>query len=112
MLAGQLRDAVGAAGARRGLFRDRRDVTVEAGDAPKAQAPAAAEDWWTDLVSDGKAPAVHRLQHVLWTAALGAVFWGHVFRYLMMPDFDATLLALAGLSSGGYLALKTTEPTA
>ena len=28
-----------------------------------------------------------------------------------MPDFDATLLALQGLSAGTFLGLKITEPT-
>jgi hypothetical protein len=41
-----------------------------------------------------------------WILILGVVFVFCVFRQLTMPKFDATLLALMGISSGTYLGFK------
>jgi len=41
-----------------------------------------------------------------WTLILGVVFIFGVFQQLAMPKFDATLLALMGMSSGTYLGFK------
>jgi len=44
-----------------------------------------------------------------WTVVLGIVFINAVQTDLAMPDFDATLLGLMGLSSGTYIGFKFPE---
>lgn len=62
---------------------------------------------WQDLVSDERGSvALDRLQILVWTIVLGAGFLYTVLWTLTMPDFNATLLALMGISSGTYLGFK------
>lgn len=73
------------------------------------------QGWWRDLVTDDQQTiAFDRLQIVVWTLVLGFVFLTSVLWDLTMPEFNATLLALMGISSGTYLGFKlpgrTTEP--
>ncbi|MBV9494952.1 MAG: hypothetical protein JOZ54_11950 [Acidobacteria bacterium] len=66
-----------------------------------------SEGIWNDLVTDDKgAIALDRLQIVVWTIVLGGVFIATVVWDLTMPEFNATLLALMGISSGTYLGFK------
>ena len=51
----------------------------------------------------------HRFQVVAWTITLGFIFLAQVFNSLLMPEFDAMLLALMGISSGTYLGFKYPE---
>jgi hypothetical protein len=62
---------------------------------------------WKDLISgdDGNI-ALDRLQVVVWTLILGIIFLMSVLWDLSMPEFNATLLALMGISSGTYLGFK------
>lgn len=48
----------------------------------------------------------HRVQMLVWTVLLGMIFVREVWQTLCMPDFDATLLGLMGISSGTYLGFK------
>ena len=43
-----------------------------------------------------------------WTLVLGIIFVQEVYRGLAMPEFNASLLALLGISAGTYLGLKAT----
>jgi hypothetical protein len=45
-------------------------------------------------------------QIAVWTLVLGIVFIRSVYVDLTMPDFDATLLTLMGISSGTYIGFK------
>ena len=40
---------------------------------------------------------------------LGAVFVWSVYRNISMPEFDASLLTLMGISSGTYVGFKFPE---
>ena len=63
--------------------------------------------WWHDVVSDDAGViALDRLQIVVWTVILGGVFLTSVVWDLTMPEFNATLLALMGISSGTYIGFK------
>jgi hypothetical protein len=66
---------------------------------------------WDDLISDQDGPALHRLQVVGWTVALGLVFIIGIYRDLSMPEFSATLLALMGVSGASYVGFKFPEKT-
>ena len=52
---------------------------------------------------------LHRLQIMLWTLALGALFVWEVWDHLAMPTFGTELLTLMGISSGTYLGFKIPE---
>lgn len=63
--------------------------------------------WWRDLVNDDRGVvALDRLQIVVWTLVLSGIFLTSVVWDLTMPDFNATLLALMGISSGTYLGFQ------
>ena len=62
-----------------------------------------------DLFCDGDGVSFHRFQMIVWTIVLGMVFIKAVHSDLAMPDFDATLLGLMGLSSGTYIGFKFPE---
>jgi hypothetical protein len=62
-----------------------------------------------DLFTSADGTSLHRLQFGLWTIALAVVFIVTVWHTIAMPDFDATLLGLMGLTSGTYATLKVPE---
>jgi hypothetical protein len=64
-----------------------------------------------DLLSDANGVGFHRFQVLAWTIVLGIIFVAQVYQNLAMPTFDATLLALMGISAGTYLGLKIPEDT-
>jgi hypothetical protein len=68
--------------------------------------------WDVDLLSDEKGISFHRLQMVIWTLVLAAVFLRTVYTEILMPDFDATLLGLMGISAGTYIGFKFPEKPA
>src|SRR5262245_11735830 len=72
-------------------------------DAPKR----ASRGWWRDLVADDHGViALDRLQIVVWTVVLSGIFLHSVVWELTMPEFNATMLALMGISSGTYIGFK------
>jgi hypothetical protein len=71
--------------------------------------PSTSEGFWTDLLSDQNGVSFHRFQIVVWTAVLSVIFVYTVYDSLAMPDFDAKLLGLMGISSGTYLGFKLPE---
>ena len=75
-------------------------------------AQVAGENWWMDILSDANGVSFHRFQIAAWTLVLGIIFVTEVYKKLVMPTFDKTLLALIGISAGTYLGLKSPEPRA
>ena len=76
-------------------------------DHPTGAQPSA--NFLTDLLTDVNGWSFHRLQLVVWTLIIGAMFCASVWHHLVMPDFDTTLLALIGISSGTYIGFKIPE---
>jgi hypothetical protein len=62
-----------------------------------------------DLLADGDGISFHRFQIAIWTIVLGVVFVWSVYREMSMPEFDASLLSLMGISSGTYVGFKWPE---
>jgi hypothetical protein len=75
-------------------------------------APAAAvtRGFFGDLFQDGSGMSFHRFQIVVWTIVLGIVFVCSIYQKLAMPEFNAGLLGLLGISSGTYIGFKFPEP--
>lgn len=73
--------------------------------------PAAGESgvFFRDLLSDANGITIQRFQMLVMTIALGLMFLIHVATRLTMPEFDASLLTLLGISAGTYVGLKIPE---
>ena len=79
---------------------------------PKLQANttvAKTEGFARDIATSAAGAALHRLQFILWTLVLGAIFLATVWKTIAMPDFSPEMLGLMGLASGGYVTLKVPE---
>ncbi len=70
---------------------------------------AASEGFIQDLLSDENGISFHRLQVFGWTLVFWAVFVSMLFKKVTMVDFDATQLALMGISGSTYLGFKLQE---
>jgi hypothetical protein len=75
----------------------------------KQLAPGQSQGFWRDICDDGNGMSFHRLQVVIWTLVLGAVFVQSVARVMSMPEFPDTLLTLMGISNATYLGFKLPE---
>lgn len=83
-------------------------LTVSANQ-PAGNADGRAGVFFWDLLSDAEGITIHRFQMVVMTVTLGLVFLIHVARYLVMPELDASLLTLMGISSATYVGMKIPE---
>jgi hypothetical protein len=65
--------------------------------------------WLVDLLSEHGDVTLPRVQMFVWTLVLGFLFLWHAFTKLEMPDFSAPILALMGLSAGGFVGFRVQE---
>ena len=63
----------------------------------------------TDILSDENGITMHRLQAVIFNVLFGLIFIVVMWTQNTFADFDSSQLALMGISSGAYLAMKTNE---
>ncbi len=84
-------------------------VNAELASVPPKRTTPLSKNFFLDLIRDGDGVSFHRFQIAIWTLVLTVVFIRSVSRDLAMPDFDATLLGLMGISSGTYLGFKFPE---
>ncbi len=70
---------------------------------------ASSESFFKDILSDDIGYSVHRVQMAIWTLILGIIFVYEVIVKQQMPQFDNNLLLLMGISSTGYVGLKSIE---
>lgn len=62
-----------------------------------------------DILSDSSGVSFQRFQIFAWTIVMVVVFCRQVIFYYEMPEFDASILVMLGISSGSYLGYKATE---
>lgn len=74
----------------------------------KIQFPKS-KSFFRDLIEDNGEANLYRVQILLWTLVLGGIFLYKVIKELSMPEYDATLLSLMGISSGTYIGFKIPE---
>ncbi len=98
-----------------------RDATMQKALVDQGTATAAAADavkqqrygtggYFLDLLEDADGViSLHRMQILVWTLVLAAIFAIDVWRDLAMPQFSDTLLALMGVSGGTYVGFKFQE---
>lgn len=85
------------------------EINASINNLPGLPSARVSKGFLRDLLEDGDGVSFHRFQIVIWTVVMGIVFVEGVHQDLTMPDFDATLLGLMGLSSGTYLGFKFPE---
>lgn len=68
-----------------------------------------AGSFFKDILSDGDTYSVQRIQTAVWNLVLGIYFVYYTIDNKAMPVFPDALLALAGVSSVGYVASKRAE---
>jgi len=79
---------------------------------PAAANPAPArtsQGFLEDLVCDREGAKLQRIQMIVWTCILAAIFIWNVFWNFVFVDFDTNLLLLMGIASSTYLGFKTQE---
>lgn len=59
-----------------------------------------------DLLNESGIVSFHRFQMVVWTVVLGIIFLYDVYSRGTMPNFDAALLGLMGVSAGTFIGFK------
>jgi hypothetical protein len=84
-------------------------LAKEIADLSQELAPGQSKGFWRDILDDGNGTSFHRLQVVIWTVVLGAVFIQSVQQVMSMPEFPDTLLYLMGISNGTYIGFKFPE---
>jgi len=77
-------------------------------DGPKTRTEPLSRGFLADI-SGGERIELHRLQMITWTIVLGGIYAWNVLANFRLTDFDANLLALAGMVNGVYVGLKTQE---
>jgi hypothetical protein len=93
-----------------GKLIDDADIkSVTRGRTPGRHQDKGRRGFFWDILSNKKGFSVYRVQHVLFTVLLMIFFVVTVWQTKKMPDFDKTLLVLAGISSAGYLGVKLKE---
>lgn len=93
-------------------IRDRRLLLTAYDNAIR---PFVSEGWYKDITTDLNGAALHRVQTLAWTLALGLVFVVSVINSIAahaaaLPQFDSQLLLLLGISNAGYIGFKYPEP--
>jgi hypothetical protein len=68
--------------------------------------PLPSKGFINDVLGDDEGVSFHRFQMFAWTLVLTVIFVTTVYDGLSMPDFDATLLGLMGISGGTYIGFK------
>jgi hypothetical protein len=78
-------------------------------DQQKQNTVQVSQGWISDLLTNANGVALHRFQMLAWTVVLGVIFIQQCLANLGMPEFDASTLALVGVSTGAYLGCKIPE---
>ena len=87
----------------------RAEIQAKIALLPGLPPPPKSRGFWRDILRDGDGISFHRFQIVVWTAIFAIIFIHAVYRDLAMPDFNASLLGLMGISSGTYVGFKFPE---
>ena len=81
-------------------------ATVVDNSLPPDPAAARSQGLLHDLAMDKGTLSLPRTQILVWTVVLIWIFARAIYDTLAMPDFDATLLGLMGISGGTYVGFK------
>lgn len=85
------------------------EVQAKIARLPVMPPPPKSRGFRHDILSDGDGISFPRFQIAVWTVVFAMIFIRTVYRDLAMPDFNASLLGLMGISSGTYVGFKFPE---
>ncbi len=86
-----------------------KDKEKEEGAGGEGTTVAKTDGIFPDLFSTHGGASLHRVQFGLWSIVLMIVFIVTVYETLAMPQFDASLLGMMGISSAAYAGMKVVE---
>lgn len=89
--------------------KQQREQLIQQVNGLKEKSSFVSVNFIDDILSDANGLSIHRIQIVVWTITFGFIFVAKVWNDLAMPEFNATQLALIGISSGVYLGFKLPE---
>lgn len=70
-----------------------------------------SQGFWRDIISDPNGPSIYRFQYVLFNLIFMVFFILYCVKNYNFYEFDSSILALLGISSGAYAILKIPERT-
>jgi hypothetical protein len=91
-----------------GTIMDKREIQ----DARDRHQNTPSEGFFVDILSDDNGVSIHRFQNVIWTGIAMIIYLNKIYAIktgCALPELDETLLALTGISSATYLAIKSQE---
>jgi hypothetical protein len=88
---------------------DRRQQTKAVAHGTERSQDQESKDFLTDILSDERGLSVHRLQAVIFNAIYGVAFITEFLESGKFPAYDELQFAVLGISTVGYLGLKTLE---
>lgn len=91
-----------------GKLLDQKDLTNKE-ILKRHQDENSSKSFLLNILSDNSGVSVHRLQNVAFTIAISSYFLYEVMLNGEIPELDNGFLALMGISSGAYLAMKSGE---
>jgi hypothetical protein len=101
---------IGSATAISGAVAGKVGASVAAVNVQIAQRPQFFQTglgaWLYDILSDENTIGFHRFQLIVWNLVLGLVFLQQTWSNFAMPEFNATLLGLLGLSGATFVGMK------
>lgn len=84
-------------------------LTAKKNDLETQAFVCASANFFKDLLHDGKAISLHRIQMLVWTLIVVVIFGEALYHTVNFPPLSDTLLGLMGLSGGAYLGFKFPE---
>jgi len=106
-------DSIAALLTAQNAVADAKAKKAEADEALKTATAAVSApvsvNFFNDILTDETGASVHRFQMVAWTIVIGIIYVYGVWKSLALPDLNAALEALLGISSGAYLGFKIPE---
>lgn len=68
-----------------------------------------SQNFFWDILTDGKTVTVHRFQALIFNIVFAIVFLVKFFSSYKFPDFEPVTLGLLGISTSAYLTMKATS---
>lgn len=82
---------------------------IDTNGAPTSEPAPPSSGFLQDLVRENGEATLPRLQICVWTVVLIVIFGVEVYKTLLMPTFNETMLGLMAISGGTYVGFKPSD---